>query len=83
MRDKKRSIDKFVTLNVQQISATLDQVRVFFVYLYKQRITTATPSWQNWFPGHVCKITGAWGVRVCGTGLWWETHLEKGLCRPA
>lgn len=27
MRDAKRSIDKFVTLNVQQISATLDQVR--------------------------------------------------------
>lgn len=27
MRDKKRSIDKFVTLNVQQISATLEQVR--------------------------------------------------------
>lgn len=27
MRDKKRSIDKFVTLNVQQVSATLDQVR--------------------------------------------------------
>lgn len=26
MRDKKRSIDKFVTLNVQQISATLEQV---------------------------------------------------------
>ncbi|KAI7837388.1 hypothetical protein COHA_008755 [Chlorella ohadii] len=28
MRDKKRSIDKFVTLNVQQISATLEQVRL-------------------------------------------------------
>lgn len=27
MRDVKRSIDKFVTLNVQQISATLEQVR--------------------------------------------------------
>jgi hypothetical protein len=27
MRDKKRAIDKFVTLNVQQISATLEQVR--------------------------------------------------------
>lgn len=27
MRDAKRSIDKFVTLNVQQISATLEQVR--------------------------------------------------------
>ncbi|GAB4823632.1 hypothetical protein N2152v2_010678 [Parachlorella kessleri] len=27
MKDKKRSIDKFVTLNVQQIAATLDQVR--------------------------------------------------------
>ena len=27
MRDKKRAIDKFITLNVQQISATLDQVR--------------------------------------------------------
>jgi hypothetical protein len=26
MRDKKRAIDKFVTLNVQQISATLEQV---------------------------------------------------------
>lgn len=26
LRDKKRSIDKFVTLNVQQISATLEQV---------------------------------------------------------
>jgi hypothetical protein len=28
MRDKKRAIDKFVTLNVQQISATLEQVRL-------------------------------------------------------
>jgi len=28
MRDVKRSIDKFVTLNVQQISATLEQVRI-------------------------------------------------------
>lgn len=27
MRDAKRSIDKFITLNVQQISATLEQVR--------------------------------------------------------
>lgn len=26
MRDKKRATDKFVTLNVQQISATLEQV---------------------------------------------------------
>ncbi|PSC71897.1 Nucleoporin GLE1 [Micractinium conductrix] len=28
MRDKKRAIDKFVTLNVQQISATLEQIRL-------------------------------------------------------
>ncbi|EFN53838.1 hypothetical protein CHLNCDRAFT_135914 [Chlorella variabilis] len=28
MRDKKRAVDKFVTLNVQQISATLEQVRL-------------------------------------------------------
>ena len=35
MKDKKRSIDKFVTLNVQQIAATLEQVRSRLLTVYE------------------------------------------------
>lgn len=83
MRDRKRATDKFVTLNVQQISATLEQVRRCGT-AHERAVLAATPQLRRGLLAAPALQMLLSGFRVLLHGPWLHlmAHGVRRRCGP-